>query len=149
MNCDNSYYKFNSTPETADYWREGYQKLSERTTHKINELHATIANLENGLTAIHEKHKRVLISQGQIAESWRNAFMERGDKATATEIEMQNRITELEAGYNDVMAHTLKLGDKYNDAQEQLDNERNVSEYLSNRVTELETTIKVLAGLLG
>jgi CDGSH-type Zn-finger protein len=59
------------------------------------------------IQAMKEAHKVAQYKQYEQTESWRNAYMKRGDTATQVEVDLQNHITELESA----LKHTTRVND--------------------------------------
>jgi hypothetical protein len=164
MNCKDVHRtELNKAVEDAAYWQEKHERLESKHNESREIL---LAEIE----AMRAAHKRSSLEQNEIAEAWRIAYTKRGEWATATEIKLQNRITELEAqsatpsAYHAVLGELDRLGQIINDLQadyaQDMEAWRNV--YQTNesvnddviqeqadRIIELESTVKVLAGMVN
>lgn len=143
--------------EEAEYWRVKYIEHCEVATKEFD--------------AMKEAHKAAQWEAIQNAEGWRKAFEQRSDEATQVEIKLQNRITELEGKtkqlhnafadrsnavftlhelIDDLQADYAADATAWSSVDEAIESVNDdIIAQQSDRIIELESTVKVLAGLIN
>lgn len=130
---------------------------------EYNQMRSERDNALAEIDAMREAHKRSSLEQSDIADMWRVAFEDKSAEATATEIRLQNRITEYELRFEGQAKYIKEQQQEINDLQADYawevqawqnvyrsNEEANEEAYQeqADQIEALETTIRVLSQMV-